>query len=192
MLYLTILNTKGGHLQFKSALRTTKSIAELRTKKSCGTAIVDFQNLTSAIPQLSAVSCQFRYFIVVFPQLKMVLKINHKYFYNCLFLWKPKTCPKGTVAQEFWPPIFFLMNLPDFMAKNMLKIATKVRTWSCRSQKKMQLRDCGVAVADRHFFKKLRNCLPSICGIAIADSKKGSTCSPLLNTAYFKSHETKW
>jgi hypothetical protein len=31
----------------------------LRTKKSCGTAIADLQNLTSAIPQLSAVSGQF-------------------------------------------------------------------------------------------------------------------------------------
>jgi hypothetical protein len=31
-------------------------IAELRTKKSCGIAIADLQNLTSLIPQLSAVS----------------------------------------------------------------------------------------------------------------------------------------
>ncbi len=30
-------------------------------KKSCGTAVADLHNLTSAIPQLSAVSCQFRY-----------------------------------------------------------------------------------------------------------------------------------
>jgi hypothetical protein len=34
-------------------LRTTGSIAELRTKKSCGTAIADLQNWTSEIPQLS-------------------------------------------------------------------------------------------------------------------------------------------
>jgi hypothetical protein len=45
-------------------LRTTKSIAELRTKKSCGSAIADLQNLTSAIPQLSAISSQFPYFTV--------------------------------------------------------------------------------------------------------------------------------
>jgi hypothetical protein len=48
----------------------------------CGTAIADLQNLTSSIPQLSTVSCQSatRYFLVSFPQLRMVLKINQKYF----------------------------------------------------------------------------------------------------------------
>jgi hypothetical protein len=45
----------------------------------CGAAVADLQNLTSAIPQLSAVSCQFRYFLVPFPQLRMDLKINQKY-----------------------------------------------------------------------------------------------------------------
>ncbi len=44
------------HLCNSAILQTTKSIAELQTKKSCGTAIADVQNLTSAIPQLSAVS----------------------------------------------------------------------------------------------------------------------------------------
>jgi hypothetical protein len=34
----------------------------------------------------------------------MVLKMNQKYFYNCL---KLKTCLKGTVAQDFLPWIFF-------------------------------------------------------------------------------------
>jgi hypothetical protein len=67
------------HLRNSAILRTTKSIAELRTKKSCRTAIADLQNLTSAIPQLSAVSCQFRYFLVPCPQLRMVLKINQKH-----------------------------------------------------------------------------------------------------------------
>jgi hypothetical protein len=56
-----VINVKGGHPQFMSApqqlcnIVTTKSIVELRTKKSCRTAIADFQNLISAIPQLSAV-----------------------------------------------------------------------------------------------------------------------------------------
>ncbi len=36
------------HLRNSAILRTTKSIAELRTKKSCETAIADLQNLTSA------------------------------------------------------------------------------------------------------------------------------------------------
>jgi hypothetical protein len=39
-------------------LWTTKLIAELQTKNSCGSAIAELQNLTSAIHQLSAVSCQ--------------------------------------------------------------------------------------------------------------------------------------
>ncbi len=56
-------------------LRTTKTIAELRTKKSCGIAIADLQNMTSVIPQLSAVSRRFSYFLVPFPQLRMFLKI---------------------------------------------------------------------------------------------------------------------
>jgi hypothetical protein len=47
------------HLRNSAILRTTNSIAELRTKKSCGTAIAFLQNLTSAIPQLSTVSGQF-------------------------------------------------------------------------------------------------------------------------------------
>jgi hypothetical protein len=46
------------HLRNSEILRTTKLIAELRTKKSCGTVIADLQTLTSAILQLSAVSCQ--------------------------------------------------------------------------------------------------------------------------------------
>jgi hypothetical protein len=95
------------HLRNSAILRTSNSVAELRTKKSCGTAIADFQNLTSAIPQLCAVSAQFHYFLVPFPQLRMVLKSNQQYFWNRLFLWKMKTCLKGTVARDFWPPIFF-------------------------------------------------------------------------------------
>jgi hypothetical protein len=68
----------GSHLRNSAILRTTKLIADLRTKKSCGTAIADLHNLTSAIPQLSAVSFQFRYFLVPFPQHRMVIKINQK------------------------------------------------------------------------------------------------------------------
>jgi hypothetical protein len=49
----------GPHLRNCAILRTTKSIAELRTKKSCGTAIADLENLTSVIPQLSTASCPF-------------------------------------------------------------------------------------------------------------------------------------
>ncbi len=54
------------HLRNSAILRLTKSIAELRTKKSCGTVIADLQNLTSAIPQLSAVSSQSATFLSLF------------------------------------------------------------------------------------------------------------------------------
>jgi hypothetical protein len=66
------------HLRNSAILRTTKTIAELWIKKSCGTAIADLQNLTSAILQLSAVSGCFSYFFVPFPQLRMFLKIYQK------------------------------------------------------------------------------------------------------------------
>jgi hypothetical protein len=53
---------------------------QLRTKKRCRTAVADLQNLISSIPQLSAVFGQFKYFLVPFPQLRMFLKIDQKYF----------------------------------------------------------------------------------------------------------------
>jgi hypothetical protein len=47
-------------------------------QKSCGTAIADLQKLTSAIPQLSAVSCQFRYFLVPFSSAQEGFKNQSK------------------------------------------------------------------------------------------------------------------
>jgi hypothetical protein len=75
-----------------------QSIAELRTKKSCVTATADLQNLTSAIPQLSAVSGQFPYFIVSFPQLKMFSKINQKQFLQSSLPMETKKLALTTVA----------------------------------------------------------------------------------------------
>ncbi len=43
-------------------------------------------------------------------------------------------------------------------AENCGNEALKLRTWSCGHQKKLLLRNCGAAVAEQHFFKKLRNC----------------------------------
>jgi hypothetical protein len=72
------------------------------------------------------------------------------------------------------------MNRPDFTAKNAPKIA-EMKLSSCGlevadSQKKLGLRSCGVAVAEKHFCKScgiaIAEVLPSRCGIAIADSKK--------------------
>ncbi len=93
-------------LRNSAILRTTKSIAELRTKKSCGTAIADLQNLTSPIPQLSAISGQFPYFTVPCPRLRMLQQSTKNNVYNVSKEIK-KTCVKGTAARDFWPAIFF-------------------------------------------------------------------------------------
>jgi hypothetical protein len=57
----------------------------------------------------------------------------------------------------------------------MPKIA-EMKFSSCGHQKKLRLRNCGVAVAEQHFFKScgiaITEVLPSSCGIAISDSKK--------------------
>ncbi len=83
------------YLRNSAILRTTNSIAELWTKKSCGIAIADLQNLTSAIPQLSAVSGQFPYFIVPCPRLRILLKSTKNNIYNNLSQWKKKLALKG-------------------------------------------------------------------------------------------------
>jgi hypothetical protein len=59
------------YLRNSAILRTTKMIAELQTKKCCEIAIADLQNMTSAIPQHSAVSSRFIHFLVPFPQLRL-------------------------------------------------------------------------------------------------------------------------
>jgi hypothetical protein len=51
----------------------------MRSNARSVTILVAIADL-SAIPQLSAVSCQFRYFPVAFPQLRMVLKITKNIF----------------------------------------------------------------------------------------------------------------
>ncbi len=128
------------HFRNSAILRTTKLIAELRTKNSCGTAIADLQNLTSAIPQFSAVSCQFRYFWVTFSSAQDVFLKSTKNIFGTVFLRKPKTCLKGTMARDFLPSNFF-HKLTGFhgqkFAENCGNQALKLRTRSCGNQKKL-------------------------------------------------------
>ncbi len=68
---------------------------------------------------------------------------------------------KGPLNKIFYLRFFF-MNQPDFMAKNMKKIA-EVKFSSCGLEvadfrKQLRLRNCRVAVAKQHFCKKLQNC----------------------------------
>jgi hypothetical protein len=95
---MDLLKAKVGIRNFSPHLRNiadNQIFAELRTKKSCGTEIADLQNLTSAIPQISAVSGQFHYFLVPFPQLKMILKRNQQYFQTVCFYGNQKLALKG-------------------------------------------------------------------------------------------------
>ncbi len=166
-------------------MRTTKSIAELRSKKSCGIAIADLQNLTSAIPQLSTVSN------IIFKKNSSLLPIplrsspfssaqdgfkNKPKLFSELFVpLETKLTLKGQLHEIFYLRFF----CSNSMAKNMPKIA-EVKLSSC-GFKVADLKkncDCGVAVAEQHFFKScgiaIAEVLPSSCGIAVADSKKSS------------------
>ncbi len=99
------------HLRNSAILRTNKTSAELRTKKSCGTVIADLQNMTSAIPQLSAVSGKFSFFLGPFPQLRMFLKINQNIFRIVCFCGNQKRALKGWL-HEIFGLRFFFMNRP--------------------------------------------------------------------------------
>ncbi len=135
------------HLRNSAILRTTKSSAELQTQKSYRTAIADVQNLTSTIPQLSAVSCQLRYFLVPFPQLRLVLKINQKYFFRIVcFSRNQKPALKGQLHKMFSPIFFSWIYLIPWP-----KICQKLRKWSSQVAD-LKLRtdtrkncDCGIA-----------------------------------------------
>jgi hypothetical protein len=79
---------------------------------------------------------------------------------------------------------FSPMNRPYSTTKNMPKIA-ELKLSSCGLEVSDFRKncDCGVAVAEQHFFKKcgiaIAEVLPSNCGVVIADSKKSSACPPL-------------
>ncbi len=149
---------------------------------------MDLQNLTSAIPQLSAVSCLFRSFLVPFSSAQDVLKNRPKIFFNCLVLWKPKTCLKETVAQDYLPLIFFHEPRQDSTVNNMPKIA-EMKLSSCGFEV-ADIRkncDCGIAelllrsnIAFKSCGIAIAEVFPSSCGIAIGDSKKSCACPPLI------------
>jgi hypothetical protein len=147
-----------------------KKVVELRLRT--------FKNLISAIPQFSAVSCQFHYFLVPFPQLRIVLKINQGYFKNCLFLLKTKLALKGELHEIFTSSFF--MNGPNSTAKNMTKIA-EVKLSSCGLQKKLRVMELQLQsnISSKRYGIAIAEVLPSSCGIAIADSKKSCPCPPL-------------
>ncbi len=117
------------HLCNSAILRTIKSIAELRSKKFAELPLRTFHN-----------SATFRSLLPV-PLLSSPFS-SVQYFYNCLYLWKPRTGLTGTVARDFYLRFFF-MNQPDSTDKNMQKIA------------EMNLSSCWLEVAD---FRKNYDC----------------------------------
>ncbi len=98
-------NHKGGHPQFKSAtpqycgqpnrLRNCglKKVAELRLR-TFKIWLPQFRN-SQQFPASSATFCPF-------SSAQDGLKKSPKIFFECLFLGKPKTCLKGTVARNCW------------------------------------------------------------------------------------------
>jgi hypothetical protein len=60
---------------------------------------------------------------------------------------------------------------------------------SCGHQKKLRLRNCGVAVEEQLSFKScgiaIAEVRPASCGIALADSKKSCACPSLIYCMYF-------
>jgi hypothetical protein len=79
-------------------LRETKSIAELRTKKSCGIAIADLQNLTSAIPLRSS----------PFSSAQDGFKKQPKLFLELFVSLETKLALKGQLHEIFYLRFFFI------------------------------------------------------------------------------------
>jgi hypothetical protein len=153
-------------------LRTTKAIAELRTKK---VAELRLRTFKIWLPQYATFHS-----LLLGPLLSSPFTSAQdgfkKIFQNCLFPWKPKTCLKGTVAWDFLPLIFFswIYQIPQpKICQHFGSEALKLWTWSGGLQKNLRLRSCGVAVAKQHFWKScgiaIAEVLPSSCGIVIAD-----------------------
>jgi hypothetical protein len=83
----------------------------------------------------------------------MVFKIKQKYFENCLFLWKTKTCPKGTVARDFYLRFFcsWIFRIP------WPRICRKLRKWSSQvADLKLRTLEKNCDFGSASF--KLRNC----------------------------------
>ncbi len=96
------------HLCNSAILRTTKYIAELRIKEKlwncdCRLSKFDFCN-SATLRSLLPVPLLSSRFSAAQGSFKNQLKI----FLDCLFLCKPKTCLKGTVAQDFLASVFFM------------------------------------------------------------------------------------
>ncbi len=168
---LTIIGghrTLSPHFRNSAILRTTKSIAELRTEKSCGTAIADLQNLTSAISQLSAVSCQFCYFLVPFPQLRMVFKINQKYFTTVYFSGNQKLALKVDSCVRFFTCDFFHSYSTGSHGQKYAEICgNSVKSCGLKVAEIRKNCDCGIAE-----LRRLRKCFLSLAELRLRTQKK--------------------
>jgi hypothetical protein len=93
------------------------------------------------------------------------------------------TVPLESSQEQKTPGAKIIYNFKLLYTKNLPKIA-EVKLSSCGLQKKLQVQNCGVAVAEQYSLKScgiaIAEVLPSSCGVAIADFKKSCACPPLL------------
>jgi hypothetical protein len=167
------------HFCNSAILQTTKSIAELRTKKlrncDCGPSKFDFRNSASlrsllAAPLLSS----------PFSSAQDGFKNQLKIFLELSISLETKTCLKGTVAQYFSPLIFFswIDQIPH------PKICRKLRKWSSQVanfRKNSNLRIVDLRLQSTFLAEwRLRKCFLQVTELRCADSKKSCTCPPLV------------
>ncbi len=179
--WLSDLYTKVGicnlspHLRNSAILQTTKSIAELWTKK-----VTELQLRTFKIwlpqfrkcPQSPAVPLLSRHFSSAQDGLK-------KNILELFVSMKTKSWLKGTVAWDFLPPIFFswIFRIPTSkICENFLSEATELKLWT---SEKIAIAELRLRLRS-NISEKVAEVLPSSCGIAITDSNKSCAC-PLLS-----------
>ncbi len=134
------------HLRNSAILRTTKSIAELRIKKSCRTVIADLKKFdfrnSATLCSLLPIPTTFWYLFLSSGWFK---KSTRNIFRTVCFSGNQKL---GTVTRYFLPPIFF-MN-PDRILRP--KICQKLRKWNSQVAGLMLQTSEKIAIAE------LRSC----------------------------------
>ncbi len=156
----------GPHLRNCAIWRTTKSIADLRTKKSCGNWEFDFLNsatLHSLLP---------------FPLLS-----TKDIFRTVCFSRNQKLALKGQQHEIFYLQYFFHESTGFHSQKYAERCGSEAL--KLRTSGKI-VRNSRVAVAEQHFFKKLRNCDYRSASFKLQNCncrlKKSCACPPLVKS----------
>ncbi len=169
-------------------MRTTESTAELRTKKSCGIAIADLQNWTSAILQLSVIVDIISLSICLCIHLSVCLSACRSVCRPaCLSICLPVCLPACLSAcLSVFPPVSLSVRLPASLSVYLsacvsvyLSVCMSVRRPACLSvpaclpayKKKRRLPDQqpypSINITNTRFWN---------CGIAVADQYSLKSC----------------